>query len=253
LEDRTHDGGRRPTLLYLRQQVVNLNRIAEISVKRGRVTLCFAFARLGDPGARLVLAPQEAELLLATLRRAEADLPAWVAIGDRLINLDLAVDVWLARDQVTVVPALPDQRGGPLPRNFPPALVRPLIAYFEHAGVLSREGNRNTPAPERPGWVRAGEHLINLALVGGIRFTGQNVQVVFAGLPRFARSFTFVEAAPLLEQLQQLGGLPIDALYSREPRRPEDAGAATDDGLSTGALATTRRTRFGRWIGRRRE
>src|SRR5919202_3630779 len=76
-------GGRSPALLYLKHHVVNLDRIAEISVKQGRVTLCYAFARLDEPGARLVLTPQEAEPLLAALQTPRADWPAWVPVADR--------------------------------------------------------------------------------------------------------------------------------------------------------------------------
>src|SRR3712207_3762637 len=133
MQDLTHaSGGRQPTLLYLKHQVVNLDRIAEISAKRGRVTLCLAFARIGEPGARLSLSPAEAEPLLAVLRQAVLrqagmHLPAWVPVADRLVNLDLAVDVWIDREQVTLVSALPDQRGGPLPRIFPRAVAQPLL------------------------------------------------------------------------------------------------------------------------------
>ena len=224
MQDRTHEGaGRKPTLLYLRHQVVNLERIAEISVKRGRgVTLCFAFARLGDPGARLLLPPPEAEALLLALKEARAELPAWVPVADRLINLDLAVDLWVTRDQVTLVPTLPDQRGGPLPRRFPRPVAQPLLAYFEQTNVLFMEGAEPL-ATDRPGWVEAGEHLINLALVSGIRFTAQQVQLTFAGLPHFARSFPYAEATVLIERLQQLGALPIDAVRSVNPRSPEAA------------------------------
>ena len=50
--------GKHPALLYIQNQVVNLDRIAEVSLKRERVTLCFTFARINDPGARLFLSPE---------------------------------------------------------------------------------------------------------------------------------------------------------------------------------------------------
>ena len=252
MQDRTHrDVGRRPTLLYLRQQVINLDRIAEISVKRGRITLCFAFARLGEPGARLLLSPTEAEPLLTALQQARAELPGWVAVADRLVNLDLAVDVWGARDQVVLVLALPDQRGGPLPRRFPRPVARPLLAYFKQAGVLAME--RTAAGADRPGWVQAGEHLINLALVSDIRFSAQQVQVAFAGLPHFARSFSYEEAMPLIERLQQLGSLPIDAVHAGDLRDPDGAPEATGEGTALRGPAGGRRRPLRGWIGRRRE
>ena len=253
MQDQTH--GRvsgQPTMLYLRHQVVNLDRIAEILVKRGRVTLCFAFARIGDPGARLVLSPMEAEALLAALKHGGANLQAWVAVEDRLINLDLAVDVWIARDQVVVVPALPDQRGGPLPRSFPGPVARPILAYLEQAGMRSMEGAADSAA-DRPGWVEAGEHLVNLALVSGIRFSAQQVQVVFAGLPHFTRSFSYVEATALIERLQQLGSLPIDAVHLGDGLRPDGAPETAGGGAGLVGPAAGRRRRIVRWLGRRRE
>ena len=245
-----HGGGdRKPTLLYLRHQVVNLDRIAEISAKRGRVTLCYAFARLGDPGARLLLSPAEAEALLAALRDARGQLPAWVSVGDRLVNLDLALDVWATADQVTLVPALPDQRGGALPRRFPRPVAEPLLAYFRRADVLPMD--HPASSADRPGWVVAGEHLINLALVSNIRFSAEEVQLSFAGLPHFARSIPYAEARLLLDRLQQLGGLPIDALRVSSVGQP-GGSPDTEDGETLPVPTAGRRRRLGGWMGRRR-
>lgn len=234
MQDRAHGAtGRRPLLVYIRQQIVNLDHIAEISVKRGRVTLCFAFARLGEPGARLVLSPTEAEPLLMGLRQIGPDLSAWVAIDDRLINLDLVVDIWSTHDEVILAPALPDQSGGPLPRIFPRPAARSLLGYFEHPGTA------------HPDWVTAGDHLINLALVSSVRLGAQHVQLVFVGLPRFMRSFSYAEARPLLERLQHMGALPIDHDATGQPA--DGAPEATGDDPVTG-----RRRRRGGWLLRRR-
>ena len=221
-------GGRPPALLYLKHHVVNLDRIAEISVNRGRVTLCYAFARLDEPGARLVLTPAEAEPLLAALQAPRTDWPAWVPVADRLVNLDLVLDVGIAPDQLTLISALPDQRGGPLPRRFPRTAMRPLLAYFEQIGVLV--GSSVAPPEAGLHWVVAGTHLVNLALVSAIRFGPQEVQLGFAGLPQFARVFSYAEATQLIERLQQLGSLPIDAVPV------EDPGAADEpQDVETGA------------------
>lgn len=238
--------GRRPALVYVRQQVVNLDRIAEIAVKRGRVTLCFAFARLGEPGARLVLSPAEAEPLLIGLRQLGPDLSAWVAIEDRLVNLDLVVDIWSTQDEMILVPALPDQSGGPLPRRFPRSAARSLLTYFEQNGGLSQE-RAATPGTALPDWVTAGEHLVNLALVSDVRLGTQHIQVVFAGLPHFARSFSYGEARPLIERLQQMGALPIDAMHSATRQDPDGDAESTGDEPATG-----RRRRLGGWLVRRR-
>jgi hypothetical protein len=237
---------RRPALVYVRQQVVNLDRIAEISVKRGRVTLCFAFARLGEPGARLVLSPAEAEPLLIGLRQVGPDLSAWVAIEDRLVNLDLVVDIWSTQDEIILVPALPDQNGGPLPRSFPRLAARSLLSYFEQNGRLSQD-RAATPGPPLPAWITAGEHLVNLALVSGIRLGAQHIQVVFAGLPHFARSFSYGEARPLIERLQQMGALPIDAMHIATRQDSDGDPEPADDEPATG-----RRRRLGGWLVRRR-
>jgi hypothetical protein len=100
--------------------------------------------------------------------------------------------------------------------------------------------------------VPAGEHLINLALVSAIRLGSHQVHVAFAGLPRLARAFSYAEAGPLLEQLQQTGVLPIDALQEDRPRDPDDAAAAAGDSTPNGGPATGRRRRFGAWLARRR-
>lgn len=247
MQDRADGGaGRRPALVYLRQQVVNLDRIAEISIKRGRVTLCFAFARLGEPGARLVLSPAEAEPLLIGLRQIGPDLSSWVAIEDRLINLDQVVDIWSIRDEIILVPALPDQSGGPLPRRFPRPAARALLGYFEQAGRLSQE-RALAAGTALPGWITAGEHLVNLALVSGIRLGAQHVQLVFAGLPHFARSFSYGEARPLIEQLQHMGALPIDAILSASGQAADGDPESQRDEPATG-----RRRRLGGWLARRR-
>ena len=233
--------GRRPTLVFVRQQVVNLDRIAEISFKRGRVTLCFAFARLGETGARLTLAPAEAEPLLTSLRQINPEQSPWVAIEDRLVNLDLVVDIWSTHDELILVPALADQRGGPLPRAFTKTAARSLMAYFEHAGSWPQQ------RLDHPDWVTAGEHLINLALVSGVRLGAQHVQLLFTGLPRFTRNFSYADARALIERLQQSGALPIDAIYSGALQTPDDEPELTSDDAEPG-----QRRRTGGWLVRRR-
>lgn len=198
-------------MLYLKHQIVNLDLVAEISVKREWATLRFAFARLDERGARLFLSPAEAHPLLTYLNTARESMIAWVATGDRMINLDLVADVWVERDQIRLVPVLPDQRGGPLPRSFSRRLGRPILAYFQQPGVLVAEeaAQRSSVGPS---WAAIGDHLINLALVTSIRFAGQQVLVSFTGLPNFSRSFPIDEAGPLLDYMQHLGVLPIEAV-----------------------------------------
>jgi hypothetical protein len=151
-----------------------------------------------------------------------------VALADRLVNLDLVLDVGIAPDQITLISALPDHRGGPLPRRFPRPDMWPLLAYFEQAGVLA--GNPGGAPEAGLQWVVAGTHLVNLALVSAIRFGAQEVQLGFAGLPQFARVFPYAEATQLIERLQQLGSLPIDTVPV------EDDGAVDEpQDVETGA------------------
>ncbi len=210
-------GSQQSALLYLKHQIVNLDCIAEISVKRDRVTLRYAFARLDEPGARLFLSPGEAEPLLIYLRAARETMPGWVTIADRLVNLDLAADIWVEHDQLQLVLALPDQRGGPLIRSFTRQAGRSILAYFRPRDARALESNSIVPFRQHA-WVTVGTHLINLALVSGIRFTPQHVNVSFVGLPNFVRVFGDREATPLIERLQQLGVLPIEAVPSHDEK-----------------------------------
>ncbi len=251
MEDRTLTGaGKRTALLYIQNQVVNLDRIAEISLKRERVALCFAFARINDPGARLFLSPEEAQPLLTYLRSAPEGRHTWVAVADRLFNLDLTADIWIGQAQVRLISALPDQRGSPIPRNFPRQVAQPILSYFREAGVLRVEGKPE--AADWSGWVAAGDHLVNLALVSGIRFGTQHVQVSFAGLPKFARSFPYAEAAPLIDRMQQLGILPIEAVHIQDRRGSEGHEQPATEGRARLRDGGKRR-RIGGWLGRRRE
>jgi hypothetical protein len=222
--DKPTGAGSYPRLLYLNHQLVNLDGVAEIALTTEHVTLAFAFVPVAAPHARIMLSWQEAQPLFSALQQGQAHYPAWVALTDRIVNLDLAVDVSMTSDEVTLVAAHANAWGGPLPRRWSRSDAQPILAYFHH---LRLQPAVPADGANRSSWAAIGEHLINLALVTQVRFRENHIQMAFAGIPRFARSFAYGEAAPLLEHLQHLGVLPIEAV-----RRRPAGGDAQEQGRS---------------------
>ncbi len=237
------DGGPDSPLVYIGSQLVNVDRIAEIALTPERVTVGFAGVPVSDPRARMVLSWQDAQLLLSALDKRQGRDGAWVALPGRLVNIDLAVDVWATQEQVTLISAQPSGRGGPLPRRWPRNEAAPLLAYFRS---LAAQGQGLGAGSELGRWIAVGEHLINLDFVTQVRFGSQHVQILFAGLPRFSRSFAYGEATPLLDRLQRAGVLPIEGVrYDPDPGA-EAEETSGDEAISL-ATSRPRRPRRRRW------
>jgi hypothetical protein len=209
--DKSAGAGSYPRLLYLNHQLVNLDGVAEIALTTEHVTLAFAFVPVAAPHARIMLSWPDAQPLFNALQQGQAHYPAWVALADRIVNLDLAVDVCVTAEEVTLVAAHANAWGGPLPRRWARQDAQPILAYFQQLRLQPAA----PAAANRSSWAIVGEHLINLALVTQVRFRENQIQMAFAGIPRFARSFAYGEAAQLLERLQHLGVLPIEAVRRR--------------------------------------